>query len=95
MRLDARPCCPLVKPVVLGEAFVWRVGRSAATRNRMSARPFGKTRQTWGSRSPMRWATARMVSSSSPISGRPLTPPLSVAGGVCSLGCLRGECSAG
>jgi hypothetical protein len=49
-------------------ASVWRVFRSAATRHRMSERPFGKTRQICGSCSPMRCATARMVSSSGPIS---------------------------
>lgn len=34
----------------------------------MSARPFGNTPQTCGSCSPMRWATARMVTSAGPIS---------------------------
>src|SRR4051794_30810153 len=39
-----------------------------ATRNRMSERPRGRARQIWASCNPMRWPTARAVSSSGPIS---------------------------
>src|SRR3954471_2524561 len=34
----------------------------------MSDRPLGRARQIWASCSPIRWATARAVSSSGPIS---------------------------
>jgi hypothetical protein len=68
MRLNPRPCSPFAQTVMLRQRLRLARLQVGGPRNRISARPFGSTRQICGSWSPMRWATARMVSSFGPIS---------------------------